>query len=108
MGLRTLISRRGAVAVLALIGGGALVAALGVSVALTLAPGLLLALLLARSIFPGEELIARLRGVRTRGRRRSPAAAPRPDLPLVVLRTGRRLHAALAMRPPPVAARLAA
>lgn len=108
MGVRTLISRRWTMAALVLVGGAALVAALGASVALTLAPGLVLALLLAHSVFPGQALIARLRGVRDRGRRPSPVVVPRPDLPVVALRTGRALHAALAMRPPPSAVRLAA
>lgn len=107
MGVPATSSQRRAVLVLALVGALAVTAAVGVSVALTLAPGALLLLLLAHGIRPGEALIERLRGRRDRGRRRPAVLLARPSLALVVVRTGRRRHAALAMRPPPAAPSLA-
>lgn len=77
---------------------------IGASVALMLAPAILLLLLLAAGIRPGEELIERLRERFTRPRVRGTANAPRPALPLVLRRVGRRMAAALAVRPPPVLA----
>lgn len=101
MGSPAFMSRRRVALILALVGAVVLTATVGVSVALTLAPGALLLLLLAGGIRPGEQLIDRWRSTRARGRRRQPAPVAAPVLPLVVVRTGRQLHAALAMRPPP-------
>src|SRR4051794_5816989 len=96
------MSRRNALAfagVFVLLVCGAVV---DLGLALTMAPALLLLVLLASGVRPGEALIERLRDRRCacapRPRARS---ASRPRLALVVRPTGRLLASALAMRPPP-------
>jgi hypothetical protein len=100
MGSRTLHRRHWA-ALAILLAAAVMVVAVGVSVALMLLPGAVLFILLAQGIRPGEEWLERLRRTRPRGRRRPLVPGTRPALPLVVARTGRLRHAALAMRPPP-------
>jgi hypothetical protein len=81
-----------------------LLAVFGAVVALTLAPAVALLVLLVHGIAPGERLIERLRR-RYVGRRPRAVLSPCvPRLRLVVRRAGRMIAAALAMRPPPVAA----
>ncbi|WP_354700162.1 hypothetical protein DSM112329_00426 [Paraconexibacter sp. AEG42_29] len=104
MGLSSPSSRRRATLLVALAGGVAVTSVVGVSAALTLAPAALLLVLLAQGIHPGEQLIERWRSARTGVRRRAAVVVARPVLPVLVARTGRLLHAALAMRPPPAAA----
>jgi hypothetical protein len=66
-------------------------------------PALLLVGLLLRDVRPGERLIVRL--ISRYERRPRPAKrASRPQIPIVIRRTGRLIAAALAVRPPPVAA----
>lgn len=72
------------------------------SVALLLAPAAALLLLLAHGIFPGEQLIERLRAHRARHRpRRRLLPVARPVAPATIRRTGRHIAFALAVRPPP-------
>lgn len=73
----------------------------GLAVALAPAAGLLL--LLVHGFFPGEETIGRLRARRHVPARRRTVSAPRPALPVLLRRTGRRIAFALAVRPPPAA-----
>ena len=73
----------------------------GFAVALAPAAGMLL--LLVHGFFPGEETIGRLRARRRAPARRPAAATPRPALPVLLRRTGRRIAFALAVRPPPAA-----
>jgi hypothetical protein len=85
--------------VLALFAVLSLVALRDPGLVLTLAPAVLLLLLLSRGVRPGEKLIERLRG---RPRRPTRAVSmPRPRLAVVVRPAGRQFAAALAMRPPP-------
>lgn len=88
----------------------AVLAALGLAVvesphvALLLGPALLLLLILAVGVFPGEEAIARARARRARARRsRAPGRVTAPVLPDVLRPAGAKLAFALAMRPPPAA-----
>jgi hypothetical protein len=81
---------------------------LAAAVLLVVAPVFVLAMAQAIALFamvagrcmPGEDLIVRLRGVRTARRRRRPAAQRAYGV-VLVHRTGRLIAAALAMRPPP-------
>lgn len=101
--VRPPLHRRRAALLIALLATVVIVAVAGLSVALTLAPAIVLLTVLAHGIHPGEALIDRWRRARARVRRAA-VRLTRPDLPLLVARTGRRLHAALAMRPPPAVA----
>jgi hypothetical protein len=76
------------------------------AVALLLAPTLVLFALLAIGHRPGERIIERLRRrfAHHARRLRHTAARSRPNIPVLVRRTGRLLASALAMRPPPAAA----
>ena len=67
------------------------------------APAIALFALLVAGVRPGERIIVALARARSRPRRPS-LVVPRPALPIVVLRTGRLIAAALAVRPPPAAA----
>jgi hypothetical protein len=94
-----------------LIAAFAVLAALGLAaiespdVALLLAPALLIVLVLAVGVFPGEEAIARARARRMRARpSRAPGRILRPALPDVARPAGAALAFALAMRPPPAVA----
>lgn len=92
--------------VMGLVATVALTLAFGVVVALMLAPAAVLLVLLLHGIAPGEALIERLRrrwvGVRTR----AASCLPARRLKLVVRRVGRGLAVALAMRPPPAVSAL--
>ncbi len=79
------------------------VAAASPSVALVLAPALLLFGALVVGVFPGEEALARARSRRQRRRVRAPRRIARPVLARLVRPAGRTFAFALAMRPPPVA-----
>ncbi len=73
------------------------------SVALLLAPALVLLATLAVGLFPGEETIARARARRMRARPvRAPQRIVRPKLRDIVRPAGVTLAYALAVRPPPV------
>jgi hypothetical protein len=72
------------------------------SVALLLAPSLVLMATLAVGLFPGEEAMARARAGRMRTCRvRAPKRIPRPRLRDVVRPVGVSRAYALAVRPPP-------
>jgi hypothetical protein len=96
-------SRTVSLPVMGLVATALLTLAFGSMVALMLAPAAVLLMLLLHGIAPGETLIDRLRrrfvGLRTR----AALCLPHRRLTLVVRRVGRRLEAALAMRPPPAA-----
>lgn len=95
-GLRAVLGVLAAVVVLA---GAALASP---SVALLLAPALVLLATLAAGLFPGEETIARARARRMRARPvRAPGRIARPKLRDVVRPAGVTLAYALAVRPPP-------
>lgn len=81
-----------------------LLAVFGAVVALTLAPAVAMLVLLVHGIAPGERLIERLRRRYARRRPRAVLSPCVPRRPIVVRRAGRLIAAALAMRPPPVAA----
>ncbi len=70
------------------------------------APLSLLWLLVTGLSRPVERMIDRIRGRWAAARARAPRADRLPNLPLVVPRVGRLIAAALAVRPPPVAAPL--
>lgn len=91
----------GALAVVALLVGVALASP---SVALLLAPALVLLVFLAAGLFPGEEQLARARSRRMRARPvRAPGRIARPVLRDIVRPVGITLAYALAVRPPPAA-----
>lgn len=70
------------------------------------APLSLLWLLVTGLTRPVERIIDRIRGRWAATRARAPRADGLPNLPLVIPRVGRMIAAALAVRPPPVAAPL--
>jgi hypothetical protein len=96
-------SRTVSLPVMGLVATAVLTLAFGSMVALMLAPAAALLMLLAHGIAPGEKLIERLRRRFVGVRRRAALRLPHRRLTLVVRRVGRRLEAALAMRPPPAA-----
>lgn len=94
-------ARFGAFVAVALLVGAALASP---SVALLLAPALVLLTVLATETFPGEQAIARMRARRMRARlrpRRGPRAVGRPRRVEIVRPAGITLAYALAVRPPP-------
>jgi hypothetical protein len=95
------ISARRAIGLVALLALAAATAAVAPSVALMVAPALLLLALLVCGVMPGERTLERLLRGRGVHRRRPSTVIARPRLTLVVRRTGRFVTAALAMRPPP-------
>jgi len=98
---RIILRGSAAVALLALLG---LVAALSPSVALLLAPALVLFAALVLEVFPGERTLVRARARRLRRQVvRAPRSLPRPVVATLVRPAGRTLAFALAMRPPPAA-----
>lgn len=75
------------------------------SVALLLAPALVLLAVLAAGLFPGEEQLARARSRRMRTRPvRAPGRIATPVLSDIVRPVGITLAYALAVRPPPQSA----
>lgn len=102
--MRLGLHRPGLRAVLAAVVVLAGVALISPSVALLLAPALVLLAVLAAGVFPGEEALARARGRRMRTRPvRGPARIARPVLDDIVRPVGIALAYALAVRPPPAA-----
>ena len=96
-------SRTVSLPVMGLVATALLTLAFGSMVALMLAPAAVLLMLLLHGIAPGETLIERLRRRFVGLRARAALCLPQRRLTLVVRRVGRRLEAALAMRPPPAA-----
>lgn len=89
----------GVLAAVAVLVGAALTSP---SVALLLAPALVLLAFLAAGLFPGEEQLARARARRMRARPvRAPGRIARPVLSDIVRPVGITLAYALAVRPPP-------
>jgi hypothetical protein len=89
---------------LALLAGAVVLVVVAPVFALTMAPAFFLLLLLANGIMPCEQLIVRHRLRRTR-RRRPPVMHRARRRPGIARAAGHLLAFALAMRPPPAAAR---
>jgi len=77
---------------------------LSLHVALLLSPALLLLVLLSGGLFPGEQVIERLRARYEKRRARPEARPASPTARVFVRRTGRLIAFALAVRPPPAQA----
>lgn len=76
--------------------------ALSMTIAMIAAPAFALLFVLSLGFFPGEELIVKVRELRSRPREWSrPVRLSRPALPVSLRPVGLKLAFALAVRPPP-------